>query len=171
MITLPIGAENNIPPEWKAWDNDRSIGFVFPSVSGDEPHTIKLSRQTRELSCDCRGFWFKKGECRHVKLASASLYKKAKRRPMKGQGIQPTSVLSFHMFSSDDLGNRQQEVLTALEDNGPMSNKQVAKVLNKPINVITPRMKELRVIGFVEDAGTQWDPITHRFEKVWKAIE
>ena len=163
-VILPLGAEEHIPEPWKMWDDEKSIGFLFPSVSGDEPHVITFHKIDRSLSCDCQGFTFNHGECRHCKLASASLYKKAKKRK---KGVQDTSRESFHLLTPEDLSTRQGKVFEALYKHGPMSDKQIAAKLHWPINTVTPRRGELYGMGFIDDVGRQYDNITKRGERVW----
>lgn len=163
MIEIPMGAENHIPEPWKAWDKEKTMGIFYPSVSGDDPHIIMLNKDKRTLSCDCKGFWFNGGVCRHVKLLVASVYKRAKKVK---KGAQATQVESF-LLTQNDLGRRQQEVLACLSSHGPMSNREVSETLGKPINSITGRMNECHKKGFVRDMGVKYDRVTNRNVIVW----
>lgn len=65
--------------------------------------------------------------------------------------IQQTSKQAYDKIISE-LGNRQYEVFTLLREIEPVCNKEISKKLNMPINEITPRIKELRYKGVVEEA-------------------
>lgn len=60
--------------------------------------------------------------------------------------IQQTSLLAYREVK---LGERQKQVLEALEEIQPATNKQIAKHLGMEINSVTPRCLELRVKGRV----------------------
>lgn len=61
------------------------------------------------------------------------------------------SILAYRAFAPRDLSKRQNTVLAFLLRQGPMSNKQLAERTGWPINTITPRVKELRDMGLVDD--------------------
>jgi len=56
-------------------------------------------------------------------------------------------------FIYDDLGRRQKEVYDVIEQYVNVCNQDISMILKLPINSVTPRVKELRDIGFVEHAG------------------
>ena len=52
------------------------------------------------------------------------------------------------------LGEKQRALLDVLKNTTiPLSNKDVARILRWPLNTVTPRMLELRVMGRVVCAG------------------
>jgi predicted ArsR family transcriptional regulator len=53
----------------------------------------------------------------------------------------------------DQLSEKQRKVRRALEKFGPMDNEAIARALEWPINTVTPRIKELRELGIVIEAG------------------
>ena len=57
--------------------------------------------------------------------------------------MQMTSLYAFDT-AKKDLGRKQQEVYMAFEEHGPCTNRQLAEIMNWPINTITPRCGELR---------------------------
>ena len=163
-VTLPKDA--NIQPHWITGTTiERAIipmsSVSVPGVSYD----VELDYETRQLKCECKGFFYK-GRCRHVAaLKFASYKKKAKKK-----GVADTTVESFYKFTPEDLGDRQRQVFLTLRDEGPLSNKQLSSRMNWPINTITPSVKELRDMGLVEEDGTQFDTKTNRREMIWSVI-
>ena len=65
------------------------------------------------------------------------------------------------------LPARQQAVYNVIQIR-PMTNGQICRWLNLPINCITGRVKELRDKGLVEQAGTTVDMITGRTVARWR---
>jgi len=64
--------------------------------------------------------------------------------------MQATSIQAYRNLKG--LGERQQQVLEALEGIYPATNRQVSVESGIPINVVTPRMGELVTKGRVEQA-------------------
>jgi DNA-binding MarR family transcriptional regulator len=58
--------------------------------------------------------------------------------------IQQTSMMAFLTDVKPKLNQKQHEVYRAIEQYGPITNKQLAEVMNRPVNTITPRVLELR---------------------------
>lgn len=65
--------------------------------------------------------------------------------------IQSTSQEAYDSIV-ETLGNRQYAVFSMLKMIEPACNKAIANELYMPINEITPRIKELRYKGVVEQA-------------------
>ena len=90
--------------------------------------------------------------------------------------IQSTSQEAYDKIVAE-LGNRQYQVYKALLSIEPACNKEIAKKLDLPINEVTPRIKELRYKGVVEEAykaeydghkAIHWqtiNPAMRKFEK------
>lgn len=83
---------------------------------------------------------------------------------------QATSRLAYQQVEAT-LGRRQQEVLEALKRKPLQTNNELAAFLGWPINIITPRVKELRELSKVAQNGTRPCRITGRTAMVWEAIE
>jgi len=67
--------------------------------------------------------------------------------------VQQTSLSAYEEIKSK-LGKRQAEVMSLLSASEyPLANREIAKILNREINTITPRVKELRELGLVESFG------------------
>jgi len=65
---------------------------------------------------------------------------------------QLTSLEAYN-HTLKTLGKRQEEVLNCITNRQPITNLGLSNFLNKPINTITPRVKELRDKGLVVRAG------------------
>lgn len=85
--------------------------------------------------------------------------------------IQQTSILSYQQIArSRELGDVQKQIVLLLKSRGAMNNRLIAFELNKPINCITPRVKELREAGFVRESFRGMDHQTNRRTIFWEAI-
>jgi hypothetical protein len=85
--------------------------------------------------------------------------------------IQITSLQALAKVHKD-LGARQALVLEYWRNAGPHTNTEIAHALHLPINVITPRIKELRSTelgSLVLEAGARRCQITGNTAKVWRA--
>lgn len=79
--------------------------------------------------------------------------------------VTTTSKESYRKLK--DLGARQTAVHKAIGELGTASNREIAMYLDKPVNEITPRVKELRDYGFVAEHGKKFDPETKRNVSAW----
>lgn len=70
-----------------------------------------------------------------------------------------------------DLGKRQKEVLHIIELFGPISSERIALHLNVYPHQITPRVLELRELGFVEFAGEEISMRSHKKASLWRVKE
>ena len=175
-VTLPL--DSNIPPHWiKSATVEKAI---IPMPSRSVPgllYDVELDYATRELECKCKGFDYR-GSCGHLAALKFSSYKPKSKK----KGVADTSIESIYKFTPEDLGKNQKAVYDCLAKHGPMSNKQIGKKMREeamenggtgeewPINTITPRVKENRNMGFIEEYGTQYDSITKRREIVWEIV-
>lgn len=80
--------------------------------------------------------------------------------------ITQTSIDAF-ISIKEKINERQKQVLHALEEIAPASNRQIAEHSNMPINTVTPRIGELRKKGYVVQAYISKD-ITGRRATYWK---
>lgn len=83
--------------------------------------------------------------------------------------MQQTSLMAYQSLTSVKLGERQAQVLEALEEIQPATNRMVSLKSGIPINVVTPRMGELRKKGKVEQDYIGTD-VTGRPAIYWKAV-
>ena len=93
--------------------------------------------------------------------------------------IQQTSMMAFLTDVKPKLNQKQHEVYRAIEQHGPITNKQLAEVMDRPVNTITPRVLELRekrhiVSCFIaEDGGRRahyWGTPAHKKEYLWDEV-
>ena len=76
---------------------------------------------------------------------------------------------SLEAYDALDLNNLQQQVYDILRDVGPASNREISKMLRRPINSVTGRTLELRAKGLVRFAGKQRNS-NGRNERVWEVV-
>ena len=63
----------------------------------------------------------------------------------------------------EELGERQWEVLETLEGSfDPMTNRELARHLNREVHQVSPRVRELIDKGLVREAGTKVCSVTRR---------
>lgn len=65
----------------------------------------------------------------------------------------------------------RQKVLSAIEKLQPCTNKQIAEYLNKPINEVTGRTRELVESNLVESAMKAPDPESGRLVNYWQTVK
>ena len=82
--------------------------------------------------------------------------------------MQQTSLLAW-IDVQTNLGDRQKAVFDVLKSRGPMNNLEISQVVGIPINSITPRVKELRERGFVEEHTKARCKTTGRLVIYWRA--
>ena len=96
----------------------------YPSSSSSKIYTVKRSRETGDLSCDCPAWRFKKGDkprtCKHVQQAAAGVV------PV----IQPAAEPEEVRPTDDVVG----DLTTQIED---------ARADKQPIRSLGDKMKEL----------------------------
>jgi len=62
--------------------------------------------------------------------------------------VQQTSIEAYECIY-DDLGDKQKMVYDVIESSDGLCNQDIAEILGWGINRVTPRVKELRDLGFV----------------------
>jgi len=83
---------------------------------------------------------------------------------------QQTSIDGFKALNAHSIGARQKQVLDTLKNYGGLSNREISLISRIPINVVTPRVLELRKMGIIIPLGTKKDPQTGFHVNVWGAI-
>lgn len=79
--------------------------------------------------------------------------------------VSETSIKAYYE-ELPKIGNRQRQVMEALRHRN-MTNRDIAKATGMPINAVTPRCKELRHFGLVEEKGRVVDPETRKTVTLW----
>lgn len=79
-------------------------------------------------------------------------------------------MMSYQQLTQADLGDRQRIVFETLDAHPDRSNRELAELLNWPINTITPRIKELREMGAVAQYGIKYDSQTNRNVMTWVTV-
>jgi hypothetical protein len=82
--------------------------------------------------------------------------------------IQETSLDSWRQIT--DLGDRQRKVYNIIKIYPGLCNRQYSEILQRPINTVTPRVKELRVMGLVKEGEKKYDKVTNRWVMTWEVI-
>jgi predicted transcriptional regulator len=82
-------------------------------------------------------------------------------------GYQATSGYALSNIKDIHLAEKQEEVLRVL-GYGPYCNQEISRLLGWPINTVTPRVKELRELGKVEESHRAKYFLTGRTVIFWR---
>lgn len=81
--------------------------------------------------------------------------------------VQQTSLNSYWEVIPD-LGERQMQVYACLQALGRATNLMIAKHAGLEINVVTPRIHELRSYGLVQEAFVDACKVSKRKAIYWR---
>ena len=83
--------------------------------------------------------------------------------------IRDTSTQAYHTLVEPHLGERQSTVLDLLfRTVNDLTNAEIADLLDWPINCVTPRVYELRKMGFVEESRRRLCNVTRNAAYAWR---
>lgn len=83
--------------------------------------------------------------------------------------IQETSLEAYEILLPN-LGKMQSRIYNILKIYPNSSNLDISRFINKPINGVTPRVKELRDKGLVVQSGHKVDQETKRRVMTWRPV-
>lgn len=81
--------------------------------------------------------------------------------------VAQTSLFAFEAVRQD-LSERQRLVYHALDPEVDYSNTEISRLINLPINCITPRVLELRQKGLLTQANTRQCKVTGKPVMTWR---
>jgi len=82
--------------------------------------------------------------------------------------VQTTSLFAYADIQKK-IGPLQREIYHCIEKHPTgINNRAIAKETGVEINVVTPRVKELRELGLVEEAIKARDELTCKLTIFWK---
>lgn len=82
--------------------------------------------------------------------------------------IRQTSLKAYSEID-ESIGNMQLKVLNCIRKYPRISNKDIGRIINMPINSVTPRTNELVKGGKVCEAGKERG-VNGRLAIVWAAV-
>ena len=82
------------------------------------------------------------------------------------EGYKPEQIRN-EAFAYVDLGKRQEQVLDIIRKWGPISSERIAEHLNCFPHMVTPRVLELRELGYVKWSGEGISPTSKRKVSLW----
>ena len=88
---------------------------------------------------------------------------------MNTLGVQVTSLEAWECLQPT-LGKLQRMVYNIIKVYPGLCNREISEIMGKPINCVTPRVKELRDHGLVFCSGYKIDPLTGKRVMTWKTI-
>lgn len=80
---------------------------------------------------------------------------------------QITSKLAYDGIKRS-LGDKQLAVLDVIKTHEHITNNEIAERLRWSINRVTPRVYELREMGYVKEWGKRYDKETGRLAIAWQ---
>jgi len=83
---------------------------------------------------------------------------------------QQTSIDSYRIVKQTTQKTAQQNIYDTILTRGQATNRQISLLTKIPINSVTARVKELRDIGTIEQAGIQYDSTTNRTVMTWRVV-
>ena len=83
--------------------------------------------------------------------------------------VMETSLESYYLIK-DKLGPLHRKILNIIRVYPNVSNREIGVIGNIPINVVTPRVKELRALGLVSFSYKKMDRKTNRWVMTWVAV-
>lgn len=78
--------------------------------------------------------------------------------------VQQTSLDAYFSL---ELPPMQQRVYDLLERGGVYTNSEISHILHMPINCVTPRVYELRKMGYVIPGAKRQCGVTGRIAMTW----
>lgn len=81
--------------------------------------------------------------------------------------VSQTSLFAFEAVRQD-LSERQRLVYHALDPDVDYSNTEISRLINLPINCITPRVLELRQKGLLKQHNVRLCKITGKEVMTWR---
>ena len=84
--------------------------------------------------------------------------------------VQQTSIDSYKIVKETRKTVQQRIFDTIKSRDGTATNRQISILTKISINSVTARVKELRLAGRVEQAGTEYDSTTKRTVMTWRVL-
>ena len=83
--------------------------------------------------------------------------------------VQQSSIDSFRIVK-ETRKTVQQKIYDTILSRGIATNRQISILTKIPINSVTARVKELRLVGRVHQAETEYDSTTKRTVMTWRVL-
>ena len=83
--------------------------------------------------------------------------------------ITETSLESYYLIK-DKLNPLHRKILNLIRMYPGLCNTDISVIGKIKINTVTPRVKELRAFGLVEEDDKKFDRRTHRWVMTWRAV-
>jgi len=84
--------------------------------------------------------------------------------------VQETSREAYYSVVDTALPETENRVLAALQDVGAMCNRDIALLIDQPINCVTPAVFRLRERGLVTERYRDKHPESQRRVIYWGAV-
>lgn len=84
--------------------------------------------------------------------------------------VSQTSLEAYHSLDAGELAATQAEIYYAISRNPYMSNRDLAKMLGREINTVTPRTNELLQMGYIERGDRKLDEVTGRYAYTYRIV-
>lgn len=82
--------------------------------------------------------------------------------------VENTKAASYN--SLRNISEKHKQILEVLKKHPGVSRREIAMILDWPINRVTPRVKELQNANQIKTVGTKWDQTTERHVEILEAV-
>lgn len=82
--------------------------------------------------------------------------------------VAQTSILSYYKMDRAKMNALQSEIYNLIKECNCLSNRDIARILNREICTVTGRVNELQKMGLVRSWAKKRDPVTNHTVSIWE---
>ena len=79
-----------------------------------------------------------------------------------------TSILAYYKMDRGKMNALQTEIYNLIKECNALSNRDIARILNREICTVTGRVNELQKMGLVRSWAKKKDPVTNHTVSIWE---
>ena len=82
--------------------------------------------------------------------------------------LAQTSILAYRTMDRAKMNALQTEIYNLIKECNALSNRDIARILNREICTVTGRVNELQKMGLVRSWAKKKDPVTNHTVSIWE---
>jgi Mn-dependent DtxR family transcriptional regulator len=82
--------------------------------------------------------------------------------------LAQTSILAYRSMDRAKMNALQTEIYNLIKECNALSNRDIARILNREICTVTGRVNELQKMGLVRSWAKKKDPVTNHTVSIWE---
>lgn len=82
--------------------------------------------------------------------------------------LAQTSILAYRTMDRAKMNALQTEIYNLIKECNALSNRDIARILNREICTVTGRVNELQKMGLVRSWAKKRDPVTNHTVSIWE---